>query len=713
MTAITRVLGLVTLLMISSSVFAVPTVHHELEIILKPGSGDIHVQDTITLPEEVQSFEFELHSALAVKRDTGFGLQVISKSSGSVPVTRYRLSLNSRQRMVNLQYQGTLTHEITSASSDYSSSDVWSPAIIDDEGVFLAGVSSWYPQISSYAVTFSMQVNLPEGWHVISQGKSMAGVPNSWVEHLPQEEIYLVAARYHVYERHQQGVLAQVYLREPDPALAERYLGFTHKYIELYSRLIGDYPFHKFALVENFLQTGYGMPSFTLLGSRVIRLPFIPYTSYPHEVLHNWWGNGVYVDYSTGNWAEGLTTYLADHLLKEQRGGGADYRRDAMQRYADYVSSEKDIALNQFRARHSKASQAIGYGKAMMWFHMIRLAVGDRQFIEGLRQFYRQNRFSVAGYQQLMDAFEQAGNKEIQPMFEQWLKRTGLPELEAGTTRVRRLENSYELELELKQQQDGEVFKLLVPILIQSDAASEPQRALVQMNTRKQLYRFTTPDRPVRVAIDPQYDTLRRLHHSEIPASLAQLFGADDVLIVLPSQEGQDLLNAYLQLAEQWSGSSPGIEIVMDNKLESLPQNRMVWIFGRNNRFAGGLLPTLGDRQFIVNPESLTIGDQDYDAHDHSFAVTVREHRDDNVQHRQTIGWFVAHSTESFAGLARKLPHYGKYSYVLFRGEAPTNVVKEQWQLNDSALWITLPGGENAPPLSMPGQQALSATVSP
>ena len=34
------------------------------------------------------------------------------------------------------------------------------------------------------------------------------------------------------------------------------------------------------------------MPSFTLMGSRIIRFPFILHSSYPHEILHNW-GNGL------------------------------------------------------------------------------------------------------------------------------------------------------------------------------------------------------------------------------------------------------------------------------------------------------------------------------------------------------------------------------------------------------------------------------------
>ena len=84
--------------------------------------------------------------------------------------------------------------------------------------------------------------------------------------------------------------------------------------------------------MENFWETGYGMPSFTLLGQQVIRFPFILHSSYPHEILHNWWGNGVFVDYAGGNWCEGLTAYLADHLIAEQRGQGAEHRRAILQR---------------------------------------------------------------------------------------------------------------------------------------------------------------------------------------------------------------------------------------------------------------------------------------------------------------------------------------------------------------------------------------------
>ena len=183
------------------------------------------------------------------------------------------------------------------------------------------------------------------------------------------------------------NISTSVFLRGADPALADQYLGAIGEYVDMYSRLLGPYPYDKFAVVENTWESGYGMPSFTLLGPKVMRFPFILHTSLPHEILHNWWGNGVYVDYAHGNWSEGLTAYLADHLLREQAGEGVGYRRNALLRYSNYVSAGNDFPLRDFQGRHNEATQAVGYDKALMVFHMLRMQLGDQRLPGGLAQF--------------------------------------------------------------------------------------------------------------------------------------------------------------------------------------------------------------------------------------------------------------------------------------------------------------------------------------
>ena len=156
------------------------------------------------------------------------------------------------------------------------------------------------------------------------------------------------------------------------------------------------------------------MPSFTLLGSQVIRLPFIVHTSYGHEILHNWWGNGVFVDYRQGNWCEGLTTYLADHFykLKESPSAAIDYRRNQLQAYLDYASSgERDFPLHEFKERESASTQAVGYGKTMMVFHMAEERAGRETFLKALRSFYHDHLFEEASWDDIIAAFEETGDR--------------------------------------------------------------------------------------------------------------------------------------------------------------------------------------------------------------------------------------------------------------------------------------------------------------
>jgi hypothetical protein len=78
----------------------------------------------------------------------------------------------------------------------------------------------------------------------------------------------------------------------------------------------------------------------------------------------------------------------------------------------------------------------------------------------------------------------------------------------------------------------------------------------------------------------------------------------------------------------------------------------------------------------------------------------------------KAIGWIVADPAAALPGLGRKLPHYGKYSYLGFQGDEPANIIKGQWQQSDSPLSVDLrPAdrrGDKLPPLPADGRKALA-----
>ena len=145
-----------------------------------------------------------------------------------------------------------------------------------------------------------------------------------------------------------------------DRQLAPSYLEAAAGYLRRYEREIGPYPYSHYLIVANRLPTGLGMPTFTLLGQQVLRLPFIRETSLGHEILHSWFGSSVEVDYAKGNWCEGLTTFLADHAYRADQGQGAADRKERIANYLSYVNKETAVPLSAFRSADHRQPQAAG-----------------------------------------------------------------------------------------------------------------------------------------------------------------------------------------------------------------------------------------------------------------------------------------------------------------------------------------------------------------
>jgi aminopeptidase N len=672
-----------------------PLVGHQIKVRIDPDLGTLTVQDTLKLPDDRAEWMILLHD--------GMDPMVASGDAELIPagrlehLARYRLRM-SKPGPVTLTYGGLIQHDREQIAEGMGRAREWSRGTISPEGVFLSGSSGWYPRIPETLQAFQLEVSLPSGWTAVSQGEgpgTMTTGVSTWTEAHPQDDIYLIAAPFERYQTQASGFEAQVYLRRPDAALAQRYLDATETYVSLYSELIGAYPFAKFALVENFWETGYGMPSFTLLGPRVIRLPFIIHTSYPHEILHNWWGNGVYVDYDSGNWSEGLTTYLADHLMRERAGEGWVYRRDTLKGYADYVRDATDFPVVEFRARHGAASQGIGYGKSAMLFHMLRRQLGDEAFRAGLQRFYADNKFRIAGFQDLRRSFEAASHRDLGEFFETWTLRTGAPSLKLTDVAVVTEGGGFEITGRIEQTQKGAPFPVLVPVLIHQEDG-EPLSLAVELNESSTGFRTTLPSPPLRVALDPWFDVFRELLPGETPVALSNLFGSERGLIVLPGGAPKADQLGYQQLAEVWQSGHPNWEIRWDHAIKDLPEDRAVWLLGWENRWIDRFAEQ--SQGFALEPEERRLRVLGGDALDGSQAsVALTAWRD-----QQPLGWLAASDPAAIPGLARKLPHYGKYSYLVFTGTEPDNQAKGQWPSGDSELVQWLAPRRELPPLGEP-----------
>lgn len=651
-----------------------PILQHELTLMPDISTGRLEVEDRITVTGTADSRphlqRFQLGAMFNVKH-AGKTLQPVARSEA---INHYELPMATRE--VVLQYSGKIN---STPDCDWLRE---SCRLLNETGIYLGPDSHWYVDTADALHRFELiEKDLPSNWVSLSQGVAS---DNGWRASKAQQGIYWLASDFEVYRQAGQHAESLVYLRSPDKALAQQYLDATETYLAQYSRLLGEYPYRKFAMVESFWETGWGMPSFTLLGSRVMRLPFIVHSSFPHEILHNWWGNGVYVDASQGNWSEGLTAYLADHRLKRAQGKDAQYRRDNLQKFATFARSEQAFTLQDFRNRHNEMTQAVGYSKGLMLFHDLRQRLGDELFFLGLRNFYANYKGRHARFVDLQRSFESVSKQDLDKFFEQWLTRPSAPQL--ALTHYQPVDkhgdkhsNDYQLQVSLAQQQTAVPFNMQIPI-VATFADRGQHKQTVTLQEREQSFTLTYEQKPLSIAIDPHFDVWRIPAADEMPPTLDVLFNREPKTFVIARQVAAGMELAWDELADTLSWGQANMQIQYDD--EALPDSDIVVLLGGDNAALSELLMR-AEQAFKLSETAYTLNRVSYMCGVHSLALTL-------TAGQQQVILLDASTPESLQTLARKLPHYGKYSYALFHTVSGENVAKGQWPVTNSPLNIDL-----------------------
>ena len=682
-------------------------VHHSLKVILDPQKQSLSVEDSISLPDSMQGspLRFSLNSNLQITNNPRRLERLTTDPSAAI--TEYSVSPGRRNRdRLVIAYSGTLfdTGEQTSAeqtSAEYAESSAESLGIISAQGVYLNKGSAWIADFGGELISFDVQVEFADSassWTAVSQGDRLDN--NGWRSDQPMQEVYLIAANFTEYSQRSDDVELLAYLRTPDPNLASEYMDAAGRYLDLYEPLLGEYPYSKFALIENFWETGYGMPSFTLLGEQLIRFPFILESSYPHEILHNWWGNGVYPDYETGNWSEGLTAYLADHLFREMDGLGHEYRKEILTRYKNYVSDGADFPLSQFTSRNSAASQAVGYGKSLMFWHMLRIQLGDDLFLAGLRQFYESYKFKHAKFEDIELHFSELSGLDLGGFFSQWVDRTGAPELSISVEEV----IGNRARIMFAQIQPEDPYVLRVPVALYYEGSDIPEIYDIDITQRLEGVMADNYDQLRAVLVDPYFDVFRTLSRKETPPTIGELFGAEMISFVLPKTNRQH----WAQMVESFA-TGIDAQIINAEDISELPQDRSVWILGRDNPFVQSVFSASEVYGVEMKPSGILMGGGEVEYANRSNVLVARHPENADL----ALGFIDVDQMIAMPGMMEKLPHYGKYSYLSFLGDEPSNDVKGVWSSPDSPMQWVKPDQQRAIDFSdLPAQDSLTVLSS-
>lgn len=424
---------------------------------------------------------------------------------------------------------------------------------IEEEGITL--LDGWYPY-PEYPVLFSLTANIPENFTAIAESDHLdriSGPVADFSFSSPRRSLHFIAAPYTLDSLEvRPGLRAYSFFLPAERQLAEGYLKAAQNFILRYEEMIGPYPYNHFAIVENLRPTGYGMPTFTLLGRSVIRLPFIKNTSLGHEILHSWFGNSVETDVSQGNWAEGLTSYLADWLYHQDQGRGAVHRKKQILTYHSYVPRNNTTTLRSFQSPShnqplARKQRSIGYIRGAMFFHELRQLLGDSIFFEALRTFYHRFQDRSASWADIEEVFSTTSANDLAAFFRQRLERGAVTDITIETPSVNPADNT--LRFTVVQHTD-EPFTFVLTMRIEDVRGKTTLTRTITSLRHEVELSLRLP--PLSVRIDPDYDMLRRLGTGEKTAPLSLFLGVEPATLIVDSQGEKTSALVDFATRHQW-----------------------------------------------------------------------------------------------------------------------------------------------------------------
>ena len=419
-------------------------------------------------------------------------------------------------------------HVLISEDGSFVPPKFWWSVLKLAPGPYVLTISAPPGQVAVTSATMVEERQSADGYQAVFVGRFEAGLPT------------IFAGPYDVSEIERRNTRLRTYFHAEPAALSALYLAQSADYLDDYAREIGAYPHPEFAMISAPVEFGLGFPGIAYLNRDALPLPFMRTRALAHEVLHNWWGNGVQPDFDTGNWAEGLTTYMADYRLAEKAGRRAarDMRREWLHDL-DALPEAYDVPVRAFVAQGHGASAAIGYSKVAMIFHMLRREVGDPAFAAFVKRLWHRYAGRTASWN---DVFRTALGRKYRGSFSQWIDRGGAPDLVIEQADIKTIGNKWRLTLWLRQ--TGIMcYALKVPVAIKTEAGVYHRNIRLKGGMARKT--FDIDHKPLALAIDPDVHLLRHLAAGEAVPIMAEIATDDQAVLVVVGNELRERAEAF------------------------------------------------------------------------------------------------------------------------------------------------------------------------
>ena len=279
----------------------------------------------------------------------------------------------------------------------------------------------------------------------------------------------------------------------------------ARKILEYFIGHIGPYPYAKLANVQSTTRYGgmenasnifYSERSVTGKGDAEFLLA--------HEIAHQWFGDSASeTDWSQLWLSEGFATYFTDLYAEATYGKEKldEKLREERQKVINFSKTTHTPVIDTSRTDYMKLLNANSYQKGAWFLHMLRRKVGDENFWQTIRKYYKEYELSNATTEDLQKVFENVSGQKLQDFFDQWLRQYGQPVLKTNWKYTHG-----NLEFEVLQQQKND-FEFPLEVKFEFADGSSATRTF-QVQQKKQKFSFSIDQKPVKVKLDPEVNLL-------------------------------------------------------------------------------------------------------------------------------------------------------------------------------------------------------------
>lgn len=316
-------------------------------------------------------------------------------------------------------------------------------------------VHHWIPSLDhpSAKATVNFKVTAPTRTNVVANGRldqilTTSSTTKTWsyTESVPIPPYCMIIAvgEFAQVVPPQQDITPLAYyvpLPEKNLALS----GFAPAYpsLKYFSQTVGEYPYEKLALIVGSTRFG-GMENSTAIVfsstlfnprpnaplSRTFQIREGIVSLVAHEIAHQWFGDSVTQSTWSDLWlSEGFATYFAA-LFIQQTDGEEAFRKYMANAGQTYLGSSRSVGtpLHDTETEDLMALlNANSYQKGAWVLHMLRAELGDKNFFDGVKEYYEKHKNATANSEDLRLALEKTSGKNLKPFFASWVYGTGHP----------------------------------------------------------------------------------------------------------------------------------------------------------------------------------------------------------------------------------------------------------------------------------------------